>query len=59
MRGGIDAPDIPLSNSENRRSLSYSYQKLFNLQPGLFYFETDSSFRTFHIKYRKNIRISN
>jgi hypothetical protein len=39
---GIDAPKISLSNSENRRSLPYSYQKLFNLQPGLFYFETDS-----------------
>jgi hypothetical protein len=39
---GIDAPETPLSNSENRRSLSYSYQKLFNLQPRLFYFETDA-----------------
>ena len=39
----IYAPNISLSNTENRRSLSCSYQKLFKKQPGAFYFEMDSS----------------
>jgi hypothetical protein len=42
----IYSPNISLSNGENRTSLSCSYQKLFNLQPGAFYFETDSSSHT-------------
>jgi hypothetical protein len=39
----FDSPDPPLSNGENRSSLSCSYQKLFNLQSVIFYFETDNS----------------
>jgi hypothetical protein len=44
----IYSPNISLSNGENRRSLSCFYQKLFNLQPGAFYFETDSSLNQAH-----------
>jgi hypothetical protein len=39
----LDSPNISLFNGENRSSLSCSYQKLFNLQSGAFFFETDSS----------------
>jgi hypothetical protein len=41
----FDAVSSPLSDSENRRSLSYSYRKLFQKYPPFFYFETDNSQR--------------
>ncbi len=34
---------LPLSNDENRRSLSCFYQRLFEKYPLLFYFEMDNS----------------
>ena len=54
------APKIFLSNGENRRSLSYSYQKLFKKWPLLLYFEMDNSFAAMWRReqiYRKSSRM--
>jgi hypothetical protein len=40
----MDAPNKPLSNSENRSSLSFSYQKLFKKCPRPLMSEMDISY---------------
>jgi hypothetical protein len=40
----IDALDVPLSNGENRSSISFTYQKLFKKYPRAFFFGMGSSF---------------
>ena len=47
----FDASNIPLSNGEHRRSLSYSCQKLFKKHSRLFYFEMDIGIDTHLWKY--------
>ena len=42
----IDALDKHLSNGENRRSLSGTYQKLFKKYPPFFFFEMDNRWMT-------------
>ncbi len=53
------APNIPLSNGENRRPLPGSYQQLFKKQPIIFYFEKDNStmnlnHKDFSFRHKRN-----